>query len=157
MCLADAQASWKRRSSRRRSASFSQATPFRLYLARVLRGAYLKKREERFPLFSPLSSLSLSLRRLFSALHFQHIFHSSYLHESHLLPFIFSLPPTSRRSIWQRFLCLISFCTRAFFSDALPHSEVNFSYSNLSLFCSHSISVVNGISTFRRIHFVRFG
>lgn len=66
---------WRRAVGRKRchlpaGRSFSQATPFRLYLARVLRGAYLKKREERFPLsFSFIQLISSS--SLLLSLHFR--------------------------------------------------------------------------------------
>lgn len=66
---------WRRLVGRKRchlpaGRSFSQATPFRLYLARVLRGAYLKKREERFPLsFSFIHLISSS--SLLLSLHFR--------------------------------------------------------------------------------------
>lgn len=67
-------ANWRRAVSRKRchlpaGRSFSQAAPFRLYLDRVLRGAYLKKREERFPLsFSFIHLVSSSSLLLFSQL-----------------------------------------------------------------------------------------
>lgn len=153
---------WRRLVGRKRchlpaGRSFSQATPFRLYLARVLRGAYLKKREERFPLsFSFIHLISSS--SLLLSLHFRSYSLTlprrkpsaispplSPLPYSHLIPRYVrvSYVDTGESNPLRH----SGHVSTAFFRDASPLRGVNFSYGHPPLSLQLSSS---------RMEFLRF-
>lgn len=149
---------WRRAVGRKRchlaGRSFSQATPFRLYLARVLRGAYLKKREERFPLsFSFIQLISSS--SLLLSLHFR----SYSLTLARRKPFAISPLPSISILFHDTFMyrmsnirgnriLSVSLATFPRHSFAMRRlREVNFSYGCLPLSLQLSLS---------RMEFLRF-
>lgn len=152
-------ANWRRAVSRKRchlpaGRSFSQAAPFRLYLDRVLRGAYLKKREERFPLsFSFIHLVSSSSLLLFSQL----FPHSCWRNHSPSPPSTLFPSYSTIRFVYRMSnirgnrILSVSLATFPWHSFAMRRfREVNFSYGRPSLSASNYLRRGWNSYTFRR-------